>query len=886
MKRRLFFKQLGLGALALPSIGNLKFEESNDKIVENTKNNENKGVIYSSQQQIRNGIAMGGIGTGSIEMRADGNFHNWSIFNNYPKNSGKPFTLPSLPNSNDKDSLLFFIVKYKTEGQDYQLKLLQINNSLNEGGLEAITYYYPWMSCVDTIEFSGNFPFVNINYKDDEMPFDIELEAFSPFIPHHVKESSLPGVYFNFKIVPKTKEKIEFSILGSLRNLVAYDTTDKYFVSKVLDKKNHKGFVHTVGGVDEKEASFGEMGLTCLSSSSSYYLGWEHKHPYYERLLVEERLPNIDDTANRNKIINNKKQAAFKVKNVKDQRCFSTVADHTILQQEAFNTSFLFSWNFPNAQGSIAEKVEEFDGDYVIPQKITNWQGHYYSNFFNSYEDVHNYMIHSKNELERKTQLFNTHFYDSSLPKYVLNQINAQFNTFITSSTFTKDGKFAIREGMSANKAWGPNGTIDVSLYGSIMILSLFPELQKSLMRIHKNVQTDNGEIAHGLANQLDYTLNGTWGVYHRLDLVPNYIQMVLRDYLYTNDQDFLDEIWPSVVKGIDYILKERDKNNDEIPEMEGIMCSYDNFPMFGHASYIVSQWACALKLASIVAKKKGDNKRYRKYKNIADKSINVMENKLWNGKYFRLYNDEENNKKDEGCLTDQVIGQWTAHLAGIDSLLSKEKINSSLMQIYKKSFNGKFLRNCSWPEHPKLFPIEKTNWWVDQANTPWSGVELAFASLLYYEGFVEQANTIIKAVDHRYKKAGLYWNHQEYGGHYYRPMSAWSIINGALGYSVQGDSYTFKPKLTTSEFKLFFTACKAWAHFKRSETKDSIAVSFGEIIISSLVIENTKPQKNTTVFLNNTPIQTKISKNNNSYKVKFKNPITIKSGSILTIVY
>ncbi|MDV7400666.1 hypothetical protein RZS08_55130, partial [Arthrospira platensis SPKY1] len=60
-------------------------------------------------------------------------------------------------------------------------------------------------------------------------------------------------------------------------------------------------------------------------------------------------------------------------------------------------------------------------------------------------------------------------------------------------------------------------------------------------------MQTDKGEVNHGLALDLDYTLNGTWGVNHRIDLAPNYIQMVLRDCFFTNDAAYLQEMWPSV---------------------------------------------------------------------------------------------------------------------------------------------------------------------------------------------------------------------------------------------------------------------------------------------------------------------------------------------------
>ena len=129
------------------------------------------------------------------------------------------------------------------------------------------------------------------------------------------------------------------------------------------------------------------------------------------------------------------------------------------------------------------------------------------------------------------------------------------------------------------------------------------------------------------------------------------------------------------------------------------------------------------------------------------------MESKLWNGSYFNLSNEYLGSKGvDDGCLTDQLIGQWVAHGVGLSSIFDEHKVKSSLNSILSKSFcNHSFLRNCSWPKYPDMFPIEKSDLWVDQANTPWSGVELAFASFLIYENMTNEAEKIIEAVDNRF---------------------------------------------------------------------------------------------------------------------------------------
>jgi len=807
--------------------------------------------VYMAQDRVRSGIAHGGIGAGSVELRKDGQFYNWSIFNNEPLSTGPLFQLRTNPLDAWRESLQFFIVRYQEEGKEAKLKLLQLNQSLSEGAMESIDYYFPWMTAIEKIEYSARFPFTWITFTDSEMPLKIELEAFSPFIPNDVKNSSLPGVYFNFKITSLSEKNIKVMLVASQRNLVGYDVIEKYFVGELEERPGFKFFEQTAGGMDTTASSFGQMGMASVSDSSTYYIGWEHKHPYYEYLLVDDKLRNINDADNRNKTdkISGKKLGNYSFGN-KDQRMFSSIAiSHTLSPEATLENTFIMTWFFPNNYGSYNDKnTREKELDYSSGQKLTKKSGHYYNNYFNSAANVADYMVKEQKSLTSKTKKFMDDMYQSDIDLFVLDQINSHLNTLITSTVLTKDMKFGIREGITSDKSWGPNNTSDVALYGSIMTISLFPELQKSAMRSHRNLQTEKGEINHGLGFDLDYNQNGTWGVYDRIDLPGNYIQMVLRDYFLTNDTAYLNEMWPSVKKAIDYVLAEKDKNKDLMPEMNGIMCSYDNFPMYGLSSYIQSQWVCSLTAAAIAAEKKGDMAAEKKYKKIAQSGSALMDKYLWNGKYFRLSNDYDsttgNKGTDEGCLTDQIIGQWIAHQCGLPYLFKKENVKTALGNIMDLSYKPDFgLRNCSWPQYPGIFPIHETDLWVDQANTCWTGVELAFASFLIYEGLVKEAYDVIRTVDNRYRRANLYFDHQEFGGHYFRPMSAWGIINAMLGLQIHCGTYTFDPKLTQDSFTLFFAFPGGTAHYIKSQDAIEIKVLSGEWRYNKLVLLNTAMQ-------------------------------------------
>lgn len=841
---------------------------------------------YNRSNSNRSGIALGGIGAGSVELRKNGQFYNWSIMNNWPVFTGAPLVPTNFPGNSDKDSYLFFLVRYQVEGESPKIKLLQINDGISEASMESVIYYYPWLSAIEKIEYNGTFPFVNMKFSDSEMPLEISMQAYSPFIPRDVKNSSLPGIFFNYSIVSTSQKPVKVLLVGSLRNLTGYDKTQKYFISDWFTKNNFQGFLMSSGGYDSTSSSYGDMGLFSASQNTSYYLGWEHKHPYYEKLLINPRFENINDTKNRHVLREGKFVANASENN--DQRFFSSLGiDAVISPGDTMKADIIMTWNFPNLYGASELQQNRDSDDYFNKNQLTKIQGHYYNNFFGSALDVAEYLNENNTSLFNSSNKFITDFYNSDIPGFVLNQVNSQLNTFITSSTLTKSGKFAIREGLTPSQPWGPNGTIDVSLYGSASTIALFPELQKNMMRVHKSLQTDKGEINHGLGSDLEQTLNGTANVYNRVDLVPNYIQIVLRDFFWTGDAKYLREMWPSVVKGIEYILKERDKDGDMMPDMEGIMCSYDNFPMFGLASYIQSQWLAAMLLTHEAALIMNDRKTANLANDVLEKGRSLMEKNLWNGKYYNLSNDYKGNRGiDNGILTDQLIGQWIIHQAGLGYLLPEENVARSMDAIMANSFiQGFGLRNCTWPEYPDLFPIEKTDLWVDQANTCWSGVELGFAGLLLYENKREDALKVIKTVDDRYRKAGLYWDHQEFGGHYYRPLSAWSIINGYLGLGINNGNFTFDPKIEKESFQLFFSFGNGTASYRKENHKIKIAILSGTITIKSLNIPvKQATSKKPEVFVNGNKVNPNISISNEKLTFAFKRELILNENDVLTI--
>ena len=53
---------------------------------------------------------------------------------------------------------------------------------------------------VERTEFQSTYPFATVRYEDEALPLEIELEAYSPFIPLDADASSLPLAVFTFTL--------------------------------------------------------------------------------------------------------------------------------------------------------------------------------------------------------------------------------------------------------------------------------------------------------------------------------------------------------------------------------------------------------------------------------------------------------------------------------------------------------------------------------------------------------------------------------------------------------------------------------------------------------------------------------------------------------------
>ena len=145
--------------------------------------------VYRSDIHSDARMHLGGIGTGNIEIGADGQLTTWQLFN----------TL--------RDGMvpLYFLVKAAGA-----TRLLQTSGGPN------------WPR-IKQIEMTGEYPLANLKFRDADLPVQLELTAFSPFSPLDTRLSSLPLAAFVFRVHNPTAQEQTVSLAALMQNPVGYE---------------------------------------------------------------------------------------------------------------------------------------------------------------------------------------------------------------------------------------------------------------------------------------------------------------------------------------------------------------------------------------------------------------------------------------------------------------------------------------------------------------------------------------------------------------------------------------------------------------------------------------------------------------------------------------
>lgn len=766
------------------------------------------------------GIPLGGIGSGSVELLPDGEFHYWQIAN--PPRLTRISLDKKVDDGEGSTGALSFWVRAKNENSKPVIRKLGMKTDADD-----FTYrMFAWNKPIEKIDFDGRFPLCNLDYIDEGLPCKVSLRAVSPFVPHKSDISATPGFYLDFTIENPTNENLEISLLGALEPNFA--NKKESFKNSLIKMDNGFG-VHIQPEKKSKSASCGDICLSINSDGENSYITADNFRflkeyvgnsdfgvtqesflfdfrefgslpnseigvrpttlPLNLNLLTNEKLDSLCEEYSKYPFVlsllkriqyctpdfpssRDEKIAFLKCcrrqmwRMGKDFGSCALCSKMALAPKEKKNVRFVLSWYFPNHFSKGGKRL-----------------GHYYENLYKDSLDANKFLTANYDSVYKSAVDFADLLYNTSLSSVYPDAWSSNLSQLVKSSCYLKNGKFGLWEGLG----YCGFHTTDITYHASFGLINLFPDLQKKQMKMGAEFQRKDGRVHHLFKPDFEHVDNG----FDRVDMNMQFVLMVLRDYLFTGDRDYLVSLWDNVKRAMDSIEK-LDTDGDGLPDYDTKRNTYDSWNFSGTPAYISILWLAALKSAVIIAEKMGDQIRQNKWNAILEKGENSLEEKLWNGEYYNLWRNE--TETDESLMSDQLDGEWFLKMMGVAGNLSDGRIRDVVKFIFEKNFDSEAgLINAACHDNRKTTIHTYKNC---QAGAVWTGIGYAFSALALSVGLNEIANTEIQSIHNNQMRLGSFWDHWECGHHYTRPMSSWTTLHAALGLSVdyKNKILKFKP--------------------------------------------------------------------------------------------
>ena len=553
-------------------------------------------------------------------------------------------------------------------------------------------------------------------------------------------------------------------------------------------------------------------------------------------------------------------------------RVFGAIAQKLVLAPgENRDVTFILGWYFPN----LPYKIVHSPGHKY--KEIPEMNGRMYSNWFGNSTDAVEYAVKNFESLYNRTKAFHSALYNTTLDKWLIDAINTQTTTMSKISIWSEKNEFNMWDGMGC---CGTYATGDTPNMAAMIRPLFFPDLAL--------------QGALGVFGYANLDLDS--GFFERQDIRYWLPIRVFYDYKWLGKKEILEKNWRFVIDSYEFGLT-KDTDGDGVPECSYIDQMYDQWPRYGTNAYVGSLWICNLHASIEIANILGHHDFVIKCQSTLDKAEIAYDKALWNGQYYRLYNDIASNNRDEGCEVSQVHGQWLAEIYGMGDILPKEKVRSALRAIYQYNrhatvISGQSVRCGSWPQggSPE-FGLRNWQW-----GTAWSRSEFALASHMIYEGMITEGKKIMRDVYERHNRVGMDFNHVECGSHYSGTLNSWMVHLALLGFQYDANSQilSLAPKDEKDNFKAFLPISTGWGTFAQTRSPkrqtNIIYLNEGRAILKTLILElpewASQKDVNTIIKLEDRPIQFNLTLYDHKAEINFRPIANIGKNKSLHIEF
>jgi len=743
---------------------------------------------YDPEHIYKIALPVGGIGTGTVSLGGRGNLQDWEIMNRPAKGYN--------PGSGRNNSAFFTLFTDFDGKKDLRLLEGPVPFFEYEGSSGAVSTNHG-LPRFKEVSFEAAYPFGQVNLKTPQIPVEVKIKAFNPLIPGDIDNSSIPMAILDFELTNTSDKEISFSICGTMQNFIGEDGSQgKAAGNKNTFRQEQKisGIYYTSDGVDNKTDQWGNMSMVCTSQGSiSYRTAWLPERwgtsilDFWDDLSADGKLENRKDDVSAKPV--------------------GSLAINDILKpNEKKSIRFLITWYFPNRTAWSSVPL----------------QNYYSTKYANSW-DVALKTVPELALLEEKTLRFVEAFCSSELPEQVKEAALFNVSTLRTQTCFRlSDGNFYAWEGCN-DKSGCCFGTCTHVWNYETATAFLFGDLARTMRKVEFALATtDTGLMSFRVKLPLD-NISGFAKV--AADGQMGCIIKLYREWQLSGDDRYLEELYPKATKALSYAWIKGGWDGDQDGVMEGVQHNTMDVEYYGPNPQMTIWYLGALRAMEEMAKYMKDKETASKCRKLFLSGSKWTDENLFNGEYYIhkiIVPEKENIPKEqlvgmgstdygnpdyqlgEGCLVDQLVGQYLAHVCGLGYLVKKENVAKTLQSIMKYNyvadlsdhfncFRSYALGNESallMASYPKSRPLNPFPYFTEVMT----GFEYTAAIGMLYEGQIQDGLKCITNIRSRYDgRSRSPFDEAECGHHYGRAMASWSAVLALTGFQYSGVSKEIK---------------------------------------------------------------------------------------------
>jgi non-lysosomal glucosylceramidase len=825
----------------------------------------NDRFIYTGARRKYVSFPLGGIGTGSVSLTGSGRLIDWSIRNR-----------PAIDQFNGYSH---FAIKAEREGNLLGARVL---NGPYEGtptgspsvrkfdgfGFGANRDSMAGVPHFEEVTFIGRFPVAELEFHHESFPGQVRMMAFSPFIPHNDRDSSMPVALFALSVENDTDAQIDYTIALTLGNY-GCDSGIHTFTGK--DGLSILQFGSADTGSPEEQR--GDLAII-TDGEDVEHVDYHFRGQWFDSLGLYWR-----EFARAGRLRERHYDKPRATMNIFQQPEHGTLAVRArVAPGERRQVRFAISWNYP--LGSIYWFNREQPGSPLFEGRPPTWKNYYATEWADSAASGMD-AFKRWDALEAQTVAFRDSIFGSSLPPEIIDAVNGTLG-ILRSATLIRleGGEIWGWEGQHPQEGSCEGSCTHVWNYQQALA-NLFPALERTLRETeftYNQLPSGGLTFRQRLPLGSGFDIIGPCADGHFGAIVKAY-----REWKNLGDDAWLNRYWPNIRRAMEYAWSP-DNPDKWDPDKTGVLWGRQHhtldMELFGPNSWLTSMYLAALRAASIMADSMGDPAFAMECRDMAAKGGAYVDRELFNGRYYAqkldlhdrsvltpfnrnrkagvlrdsfmeaYWSDEYGQIKyqiGEGCLTDQILGQWHADIAGLGDLLAPDNVRTALKSVFDENFRPSLrdhfnpcrvyayeeeagLLVCSWPDG-----TTKPAAPAPYAEEVWTGLEYMIASHLIRRGLVEEGLTVVRAVRARHDGSRRNpWNDIECGSYYIRALSSYALVNAysGLSFDQRSGEIGFKP---ASAGVYFWSAGRGWGVVELKGSTWTLTVKGGELTVSRL---------------------------------------------------